>query len=100
MKSWSPSAGDTRSCSISRQRLIAEAVRRRAELAAAGDMTAYRVVHGEAEGTPGLVVAQYADVAVVHAEAASIVEDLFAVPDSARADGSADGCAKIHPRSM
>lgn len=47
-----------------RQRLQA-AVARREPLARSGDTTAYRVVHGENDGLPGLVVDRYGDVAVV-----------------------------------
>ena len=100
MKSWWPSAGDTRSCSISRQRLIAEALRRRAELTGAGDLSAYRLVHGDADGTSGLAVDRYAEVAVVHADSASILEDLLAGQDNPLASVCQSAYAKIHPRNV
>lgn len=47
-----------------RQRLAA-ALARRAELTAAGDTTGVRIVHGENDGLPGLVVDRYGAVAVL-----------------------------------
>ncbi len=86
-----------RSCSISRLRPIAEAVRRRALLAQRTDLTAYRLVHGAADGVPGLAVDRFDHVAVIHAESAdhlehwrhSLEEDL---------DEFSSAYVKIHPR--
>lgn len=44
---------------------FATALARRAELAASGETTGYRLVHGENDGLPGLVVDRYDDVVVV-----------------------------------
>ena len=44
---------------------IESALARRAELTADPETTAYRVIHGENDGLPGLIVDRYADVAVV-----------------------------------
>jgi 23S rRNA (cytosine1962-C5)-methyltransferase len=37
-------------------------------------VTAYRLVHGAADGAPGLAVDRYADVAVIHADSTSVLE--------------------------
>jgi 23S rRNA (cytosine1962-C5)-methyltransferase len=74
------------------------ALRRRAEVAR--DRDAYRVVHGESDGLPGLFVDRYADAAVVQttavamdaheAQIAQLVRDLLGVRlVIARNDGSA-----------
>lgn len=68
------SADATRSCSIFRQRRIAEALGRRAALARS-ETSAYRLVHGAADGTPGLAVDRFADVAVVHGDSASVLDE-------------------------
>jgi len=70
VQSYSRSAADTRSCSIFRPRPIAEAVRRRTALAQRTDLTAYRLVHGAADGTPGLAVDRFEHVVVIHADSA------------------------------
>jgi 23S rRNA (cytosine1962-C5)-methyltransferase len=63
-----------RSCSISRQPRIAEAVRRRAVLAERTDLSAYRLFHGDAEGAPGLAVDRFANVAVIHADSRDVLD--------------------------
>ena len=50
---------------------IGAAVQRRSELAADGDTTGYRLIHGENDGLPGLVVDRYADVLVVKLDTAA-----------------------------
>jgi 23S rRNA (cytosine1962-C5)-methyltransferase len=44
---------------------VAASIERRASLAAGGSTTAYRMVHGENDGLPGLIVDRYADTLVV-----------------------------------
>src|SRR4051794_24868967 len=65
----------TRSCSISRLSPIAEAALRRRGL----DAEAYRVFHGDAEGTPGVAIDRFADVAVLHAETSWLLEQWASV---------------------
>ena len=84
------SAGATRSCSISRPHRIAEAIRRRAPLAARTDLHAYRLFHGDAEGVPGLAVDRFGDVAVIHADARDVARPLAA--------GLRDGARRVRAR--
>jgi len=85
-----------RSCSISRPRLIAEAVRRRAQLAARTDLSAYRLFHGDAEGVPGLAVDRFGDVAVVHVASHDVFDSWR---DVLREDLAAlrSAYVKVHP---
>jgi 23S rRNA (cytosine1962-C5)-methyltransferase len=55
---------------------VQAALDRRAALVASGDTTAHRVVHGENDGLPGLVVDRYADVAVIKLYSAALVAHL------------------------
>lgn len=86
-----------RSCSISRPHPIAEAIRRRAPLAARTDLTTYRLFHGVAEGAPGLAVDRFGNVAVIHADAHDVLARwLPALREELAEFGSA--YAKVHPR--
>lgn len=72
--------GATRSCSIFKPRRIA-------------DSDAYRLVHGEADGAPGLFVDRFADVLVAHADSDAILDQwLPSVPREYAA-----AVAKVHP---
>src|SRR6266852_272748 len=97
MKSSSSSAAGTRSCSISRPRPIAEAVRRRAPLAQRTDLTAHRLFHGEADGIPGLAVDHFEHVAVIHADSAVVFARWHDDLDEDLDDFSS-AYLKIHPR--
>lgn len=66
-------AAGTRSSSISKPRHIAEALSRRAALAS--ELTACRLVHGSADAIAGLAVDRFADVAVVHADSAALLDE-------------------------
>jgi 23S rRNA (cytosine1962-C5)-methyltransferase len=55
---------------------IGEALARRATLAADPATTAWRVVHGENDGLPGLVVDRYADTAVIKLYSAALAPHL------------------------
>ena len=68
-RAWSFDAGDTIDEAFLRRRL-AQAIARRACVAPGSD--AVRLVHGESDGLPGLVVDRYADVAVVQIAAAGV----------------------------
>ena len=94
MTSWWPSAGATRSSSISRQRRIADAIQRRSSLQ---DLTAFRLFHGRTEGAPGLAVDRYADVLVIHADSQSLLDDWLPDLQSSLASFQT-AYAKIHPR--
>src|SRR5262252_2505393 len=100
MRSWLSSAGGMRSCSISRQRRIAEALQRRASLAASGQASAFRLVNRAADAAPGLAVDRYADVAIVHTDELEIAEtwlpDLRAELDQL----CATGYVKVHTRGL
>ncbi len=61
--------------------VVAQAVERRARLASSTHTTGYRVVSGENDGLPGLVVDRYADVLVVKAYTAAWRPHLDAVLD-------------------
>lgn len=61
---------------------IAAAATRRQPLVDIGRTTAYRVVHGENDGLPGLVVDRYGDVAVVKLYSEALVPHLVAVRDA------------------
>lgn len=63
-----------RSCSISKPHRIAEAIARRDTLALRDGLNAYRLVHREADGVPGLAIDRYADIAVVHVDGWDILE--------------------------
>ena len=53
--------------------ILAGALRRREPLAGLGELTAYRLVHGAADGAPGLAVDRFAAVAIVHADAQAVL---------------------------
>lgn len=61
---------------------MASAVQRRRLLAEGGHTTAYRVVYGESDGLPGVVVDRYSDVYVVKLYAASTAAHLASVLDA------------------
>jgi 23S rRNA (cytosine1962-C5)-methyltransferase len=89
--------GGTRSCSISRPRPIADAVRRRAPLAQRTDLTAYRLFHGEADGIPGLAIDRFEHTAVIHADSRAIVDQWHDDLDE-DLDEFSSAYVKIHPR--
>ena len=78
---------------------------RLAELAAEGVTTAYRCVHGENDGLPGLVIDRYERTWVVRLDTAAWAPHLPAVLDALRARADAlpgvwgDGCRRIVLRS-
>lgn len=86
--------GATRSCSIFKPRRIAEAVERRGALSG---RDAYRLVHGAADGTPGLFVDRFGELLVVHADAEDILDDWRPAVSSELAS-FASAVAKVHPR--
>jgi 23S rRNA (cytosine1962-C5)-methyltransferase len=88
-----------RSCSISRPHPIAEAIRRRACLAQRTDLTAYRLLHGDAEGAPGLAVDRFGDVAVIHADSRELLEGWLPALREELADLSA-AYVKVRPRRV
>jgi len=92
------SAAATRSCSISRQLRIAEALERRSLLAQ--QLTAYRLVHGAADGAAGLAVDRYADVAVLHADSPSLLEAWLPSVRSEIEPLCPTAYAKIHRRGI
>ncbi len=71
------------------ERVVA-AVRRRGALAADARTSAYRLVHGENDGLPGLVVDRYEDLAVVHLDTAAWQPHLDAVV------GALVDCTGVH----
>jgi 23S rRNA (cytosine1962-C5)-methyltransferase len=89
------SVDDTRSCSISRRRRIAEALRRRG---VQPRLDAFRLVNGAGDGAPGLAVDAFDDVVVVHADSHTVVEEWM--PDLREALSSRWPTAytKVHPR--
>jgi 23S rRNA (cytosine1962-C5)-methyltransferase len=100
MRSSSRSAGGTLSFSISRRRPIAEALRRRAALAATDDLTAYRLIHGAADGVPGLAVDRFGDVAIVHADSAAIADEWLAPLRTELIGVCPTAYVKVHPRGV
>src|SRR5947208_1582893 len=96
MRICSSSAVATRSCSISRPHRIAEALGRRAGLAARTDLNAYRLLNGAADGAPGLAVDRYAGLAVIHADSAGVVEDWLGELQASLA-GVHTAYVKVHP---
>jgi len=91
-------ADDTRSCSTSRQRRIAEALARRDRLGAAADLTAYRLVHGDAEDMPGLAADRYGRVGVIHADGLEILETWLPALRARLAPVVETAYTKVHPR--
>ena len=61
---------------------VRRSAERRAALARTGDTTAYRVVHGENDGLPGLVIDRYADVAVMKLYSGSWLPHLGTLVDA------------------
>jgi 23S rRNA (cytosine1962-C5)-methyltransferase len=100
MRSSSRSAGGTLSFSTSRQRPIAEALRRRAALAATGDLTAYRLIHGAADGVPGLAVDRFADVAIIHSDSTAIVDEWLSTLRTELIGAYPTAYVKVHPRGV
>lgn len=90
-------AGGTRSCSISRLPRIAEALARRAQLATRSDLNAYRLVHGEADGIPGLAVDRYADTLIVHADSSRVAQAWEPVLRAEFEPRFARAFQKLHP---
>jgi 23S rRNA (cytosine1962-C5)-methyltransferase len=86
-----------RSCSISRPRPIAEAIRRRARLAERTDLTAYRLLHGDAEGAPGLAIDRFGDVAVIHVDSPELL-NRWSSPIKDELAGLTGAYVKVHPR--
>src|SRR5258708_33288628 len=85
-----------RSCSISRPRPIASAVRRRAPLAQRTALTACRLFHGEADGVPGLAIDRFEHTVVIHADSATIVDQWQDDLDE-DLDEFSSAYVKIHP---
>lgn len=75
-------------------RRIAQAIAARAKLAIASD--AMRLVHGEADGLPGLVVDRYADTLVAQFGAAGVDRWRETIADALV---EAAGCARLYERS-
>jgi len=75
---------------------VAEAVRLRALLPAAGHTNAMRLVHGESDGLPGVVVDRYADVLVAQFLSAGAERWRDAILDALVA---ATGCEAVFERS-
>jgi 23S rRNA (cytosine1962-C5)-methyltransferase len=71
---------------------IAAALERRASLAADQTTTAYRGVHGENDGLPGLIVDRYADVLVLQVLAAAMETRTAAIVDAL--------AARLKPRGI
>jgi len=65
-------------------------------LAGRGDLTAYRIVHGAADGAPGLAVDRYGDTAIVHAEQPRLLARWL--PRLRDGLGLPTGYTKLHPR--
>jgi 23S rRNA (cytosine1962-C5)-methyltransferase len=83
----------TRSSSIFKRRRIAEAVARRGDLSG---IDAYRLIHGVADGVPGLFVDRFGDVLVVHADSEDILDDWQPALHDLGTFPAAVG--KVHPR--
>jgi 23S rRNA (cytosine1962-C5)-methyltransferase len=86
-----------RSSSISRPPRIAEALRRRSALAAT---SAVRLLHGAADGLPGLAVDRFADVCVIHADAPDVLEHWLDNLYVALKDTCSTAYAKVRPRGL
>ena len=67
------------------RRRIARAARLRQSILELGDTTAYRVVHGESDGLPGVVVDRYADFAVLKLYSAGLKPHRPAILEAIRA---------------
>jgi 23S rRNA (cytosine1962-C5)-methyltransferase len=98
MTSWSRWAGATRSCSISRPPRIAEAIARRVSLTRGAELDTYRLVNGAADGTPGLAVDRFGAVAIIHADAHSVVDMWASAVRDEVAELCQAGYVKVHPR--
>jgi 23S rRNA (cytosine1962-C5)-methyltransferase len=88
----------TRSCSISRPLRIAEALAARSDLADRPDLNAYRLLHGEADGVPGIAVDRYAGLLVIHADSPDDLDRWLPDLEEHLGDDYASAYAKIHPR--
>src|SRR5215469_7514424 len=97
MQSWWPSADATRSCSIFRQLRIAEALARRAPLLSRGDLNVVRLFHGDGEGCPGLAVDRFGEVAVIHADTRSLLDEWLPSIHANLSDVKT-AYTKVHPR--
>ena len=71
---------------------VADALARRADLLGSVTTTGYRVVHGENDGLPGLVVDRYAETCVLKLYSAALVPHLATLVD---AIGAVVGAARI-----
>jgi len=76
--------------------LVTTAAARRSGLARSGVTNAFRLVHGESDGLPGLIVDRYDSALVFHSLAAGIDHYLGAIVDALRA---LPGVRTIHERS-
>jgi 23S rRNA (cytosine1962-C5)-methyltransferase len=63
-------------------------------------MSAYRLVHGSADGTPGLAVDRFADVAVVHTDSAAVADAWLPALEPAIGATCLTGYVKIHPHTV
>lgn len=69
---------------------------RRGPLANQPGLTAYRLVHHDADGTPGLAIDRFADLAIVHADSWDIVDRWQDEIEDAL-DWTSAGYVKVHP---
>jgi 23S rRNA (cytosine1962-C5)-methyltransferase len=93
LRAWSFDQGERIDAAFFRRR-IERALAARARLGI--DSDALRLVHGEADGLPGLVVDRYADTACVQLGAAGVERWRGAIVDALRAGA---GIARIYERS-
>jgi 23S rRNA (cytosine1962-C5)-methyltransferase len=68
-------------------------------LSGRADLDTYRLVNGAADGTPGLAVDRYGEVAVIHADALSMLEKTLASIRDEVAGVCRVGFVKVHPRA-
>ncbi len=87
---WTLDAGETLDAALIARRVAAAAAVRRAVVDPAGT-DAFRLVHGEGDGLPGLVCDRYADTAVLQLDSGALEPWLGAVVDAVRA---ADGAVR------
>jgi 23S rRNA (cytosine1962-C5)-methyltransferase len=87
----------TRSSSISRPHRIADAIARRRSLADRSDLTAFRLVHGDADAVPGLAIDRLNNVLVLHVDSSALLETWMTPIRDVLGDYRA-AFGKIHPR--
>jgi 23S rRNA (cytosine1962-C5)-methyltransferase len=63
-------------------------------------VSAFRLVHGAADNTPGLAVDRYADVAILHADSSEIVEAWLPEVRAELDRLCTTGYVKVHPRGV